>query len=195
MGLFQKNSLLHWNYFLAMEDDLEKVARYIEISKRNRNVYSLELARMLMASSAEVDVLLKSLCARFDSGAKADNINKYYPIVSQSIPNVLQFPVSLPKWGMSLSPLSSWKEGCPPKWWTANNKVKHHRHEAKNYEKANLKNVLNSIAALYILNLYFYKEQAESGGLTPVQKLFYSDYILTSEPSEIGSGKGCVYIL
>lgn len=51
------------------------------------------------------------------------------------------------------------KEKCStPKWWSDYNAVKHHRTEQlkpneTNYEKANLKNVCESIAALYLLEL------------------------------------------
>jgi hypothetical protein len=34
----------HWNYFLALEKDLETVSRYIEFSRDNLNTYSIELA-------------------------------------------------------------------------------------------------------------------------------------------------------
>lgn len=35
MGIQEEESLLHWNYFLAIESDLEKVARYIEFTQDN----------------------------------------------------------------------------------------------------------------------------------------------------------------
>ncbi len=50
MGIQQKETLLHWNYFLAIESDLEKVSRYIEFAENNYGVYSIELAHLLLTS-------------------------------------------------------------------------------------------------------------------------------------------------
>ena len=53
---------LHWNYFLALERDMETVARYVEFSAPNFDVYSIELAHLLFAAASEVDVVAKLLC-------------------------------------------------------------------------------------------------------------------------------------
>jgi len=63
-------TLLHWNYFLALESDLERVSRYIEFDKANFKTYSIELAHLLLAASSEVDVVAKTLCQRIDSKIK-----------------------------------------------------------------------------------------------------------------------------
>jgi hypothetical protein len=47
---------LHWNYFLALERDLEVVSRYVEFSRPNFQVFSIELAHLLFAAASEVDV-------------------------------------------------------------------------------------------------------------------------------------------
>ena len=52
----------HWNYFLAIEKDLEKLSRYIEFSNDNLDTYSIELTHILLSSSSEVDVIMKQLC-------------------------------------------------------------------------------------------------------------------------------------
>jgi hypothetical protein len=54
----------HWDYFLALEDDLAKLARYIHFSTDNLDTYSIEFARLLMASTQEIDVLFKQICAK-----------------------------------------------------------------------------------------------------------------------------------
>ena len=46
MGIQEQESLLHWNYYLALESDLEKVARYIEFTQDNFGAYSIELAHI-----------------------------------------------------------------------------------------------------------------------------------------------------
>jgi hypothetical protein len=48
---------LHWNYFLALEQDLETVSRYVECTSDNHKIYSIELAHLLFAAASEVDVI------------------------------------------------------------------------------------------------------------------------------------------
>lgn len=171
MGILQKrNYLSHWNYFLALERDVENLSRFIEFSSDNWEAYSLEMARIILASSSEVDVLLKALCERLSPESKADSINKYKDVVNKLLPDVSLFEVLLPRWGLELIPWLNWQEEDVPIWWTAYNKVKHHRDDE--FQRANLHNTLNSVAALYVINLYYYKEEATSASLIPMQGLF-----------------------
>jgi len=64
MVLKEGPKLLHWNYFLVLESDLEHISRYIEFTTDNFKVYSQEFAHILLAASSEVDVVLKSLCKK-----------------------------------------------------------------------------------------------------------------------------------
>jgi hypothetical protein len=59
----------------------------------------------------------------------------------------------------------------PPKWWTAYNKIKHHR-DAE-YDQANLKNALNAVGGLFVMVLYLYKEKAILGEIGPSPKLLH----------------------
>ena len=47
-------SKLHWNYFLALERDLEIVSRYVEFCSQNFEVYSIEFAHLLFAAASEI---------------------------------------------------------------------------------------------------------------------------------------------
>jgi len=170
MGIPQGRVYGHWNYFLAIESDLLNVARYIEPCTENYKAFSLELSRILLASASEADVLLMELCRRLNPSAKADSIGKYKSVILGEFPGLAQFEVSIPRWGLSLTPWSAWaKDNRVPLWWTACNKVKHHR--GSEFKRANLKNTLNSVAALFLVNLYFHKEEAESGILIPSPEL------------------------
>lgn len=170
MGIPQGHTLNHWNYFLAIESDVDALSRFIEPCEDNYDTYSQELARILMASSSEVDVLLKGICEQIDSAKKADNIGKYEVIIRNRLSQIVNFKLQIPRWGLELTPWIDWSANNPPLWWTACNKVKHNRDTE--YRKACLKHTLNSVAALFIANLYFHREQAEQGTLLPMQKLF-----------------------
>lgn len=73
--------------------------------------------------------------------------------------------MTLDRYALNFQPWSNWTAGRPPKWWTANNKVKHERHNE--FEKANLKNCLNAVAGVFAAALYLYRDKAESGQLAP----------------------------
>ena len=62
MGIYWKATQLHWNYFLALEADVCKLSRYIELQKDNYETYSIELVRILFAACSEIEVVMKLLC-------------------------------------------------------------------------------------------------------------------------------------
>lgn len=161
---------VHWNYLLSIENDLENLSRYIEFDEKNFECFSVEIARILLASAAETDVVCKQLCLKLDPTSVAESINQYRNEIRTAFPKIHEFEILFPRYGLSLIPWESWKDpiGVPP-WWTAYNKVKHHRESE--YHRANLENVLNSVAGLFVMILYFYKEKASLGELLPAPKL------------------------
>ena len=160
MGIQAAKSLIHWNYFLALESDLEQVSRYIEFDRGNFKTYSIELAHLLLASSSEVDVIAKGLCDFLEPNSSAENINQYQGIICRNIPEFVNEPVYVSRFNLKLKPWSNWKTGNNPLWWRSYNKVKHERSDY--FPEANLKNVLNSISGLLITVFYFYKLQFAS---------------------------------
>ena len=54
MGIQSGRVFLHWNYYIALEQDLAKLSRYIEFAEGNFSTYSIELAHLLLAASSEV---------------------------------------------------------------------------------------------------------------------------------------------
>lgn len=160
----------HWNYFLALEDDLNRLARYLELAEANFSAYSIELARLLFSAASEVDVVAKQLCQRLQPNGQADNINAYRLGILSAHPEIAQSTVSLPKFGLTLTPWEQWGVGANPVWWRAYNNVKHHRHT--HFAEASLKNTLNSLAGLFALLLFFYKDEAHNGTLSPQPTLF-----------------------
>lgn len=159
MGIHEEPTPQHWNYFLALEDDVVRLSRYIEFTTDNFDAYSLELARILSSAAAEVDVVAKQLCAKLDETAKADNISKYREIIQPAYPALVDALVLIPRFGLTLHPWEQWANGSKPFWWGAYNNVKHHRHTK--FSDASLKNALNSVAGLFVLLLFFYREESQ----------------------------------
>jgi hypothetical protein len=156
MDIEVEESLLHWNYFLALSDDLETVSRYIEFAKTNFGTYSIELAHLLLASASEVDVVLKGICKIIDPNSNPENINQYREIIIPVLPDICRLKALIPRFGISLTPWANWEQPKKnPDWWHSYNNVKHQR--AEYYSEANLENVLNSLGGLMITNFVFYK--------------------------------------
>ena len=78
------NTRLHWNYFLALEKDLQDVSRYIEFCQPNMQVFSIELTHLLFAAASEVDTVAKCVCQLLDPKAKCGNIDDYRTIIQKS---------------------------------------------------------------------------------------------------------------
>lgn len=160
MGIHYRESNIHWNYFLSIERDFEKLSRYIEFTESNNNTFSIELARLLMTATQEVDVIMKSLCKLIDKQSTADSIGDYKVIINASIPEFNDESVFIPRFGMNSQPWSEWKtKDNHPIWWTANNKIKHRRTDF--FEQANFKNTFNAIGGLLLTTFYYYKMKAE----------------------------------
>lgn len=160
MGIHYSTTNTHWNYFLALEKDFELISRYIEFSEQNNSTFSIELARIIMACTQEVDVIMKKLCELVSPDSPANNINNYKAIIIDKIPELIEEVVNIPRFGMRSIPWLNWTNTQdPPLWWTANNKIKHQRTD--HFEKANLKNAFNSIGGLLITTLYYYKKKTE----------------------------------
>lgn len=157
MTIEVSESLLHWNYFLALEDDLGQASRYIEFTEKNFRTYSIELAHLLLASASEVDVIAKGICLQLEPGVSAENINEYKRIITNNINNFADEPVFVPRFGLTLHPWSNWSGNQNPAWWRSYNKVKHERND--HFPDANLKNTLNSMAGLLVAVFHLYRLQ------------------------------------
>ena len=165
------NKLVHWNYFLALDSDAEKLSRYIEFTTDNFEAYSIELVRLLLSAASEVDVIAKLLCGEVDPTAKANDISDYRNILNSNLPKIRDMRILIPRYGLELIPWDNWKNNKTPDWWSDHNEVKPQRD--KNFKKANLRNTLNSISGLFCLLLYYYKDEAEKGALIPNPNLFF----------------------
>jgi hypothetical protein len=175
---------LEWMYFLSIDYDLNRMARFIEFTEDNFCVYSIELVRLYLSTCAEVDTILKKLCIQTDghwSNPSKPNIGHYRESICRTHRLFKSVTCEIPTYGLKFVPWINFgigKNGEAPVWWQPHNDVKHNRDE--NYSKANLENVLNAAAGLLIANLYLMatgKEQVDIGA--------FPRPILFSEPEEL----------
>lgn len=143
----------HWNYFLALCDDVRQLGRSVELDPRNFRTFSLEILRLLLATCSEIDVVQRLFCAKLDPKAKPNNIDGYSSIVLSKYPSFESMIVDIPQHGIELTPWLGWAKGHNPDWWRAHNNVKHTR--SSHFDQANLGNLLHALAGLHVLLVYY----------------------------------------
>lgn len=152
----------HWNYFSALENDLEKVSRYIEFAEPNLDVYSIELAHLLFAAASEVDVVAKLLCKLLDDGSSPEKITDYMDILNKLKPEIATTKIFIPRFGLEFTPWENWSKRKSPEWWSSYNKVKHNRDTE--FKRANLRNAINSLGGLLIIIYKYYSIKFSNTG-------------------------------
>lgn len=150
-----KTPMLHWNYFLAIEKDLENLSRYVEFDQENLDTFSIELTHILFSASSEVDVVIKQLCNLIDPKTKAENINDYRNIINIHSNEFINEEVVIHRYGLTFKPWLNWKNDKNPDWWRCYNHVKHERN--LHYREANLQNAINAVGALLLTVVYYYR--------------------------------------
>mgnify|MGYP003611890035 CR=1 FL=1 len=146
---------IHWNYYLALENDLDKVSRYIEFHPNNFETFSIELGHILLSASSEVDVILKQICELIKPESNCNNINKYKEIIVRDLNELIDEKIFVNRFGLEFQPWENWVENENPNWWRSYNNVKHQRNHF--YHEANLQNTLNAVGALLIVTVYLYQ--------------------------------------
>jgi len=170
MSIREAPTLQHWNYFLALEDDVVRLSRYLEPTQDNFDAYSLESARILFAAASEVDVVSKRLCQKLNSKSKSSKITQYKNEILSVYPQLVSSIVEIPRFGLTFTPWVQWKIEESPLWWRAYNNVKHHRDT--HFAEASLKNTLNAVAGLFVVLLFFYRNEGQNGHLAPNPTIF-----------------------
>lgn len=159
----------YWNYYLVLEKDFLSMEPYVAIDQTNFSTYSVEFLKLFQTICSEIDVVAKCLCNKLNASSNLDNITKYQQCITNQLPDFANSEVDVTNSDISLSPWKSWSsnESQAPEWWNKYNKVKHQRTTISSssseqyYKSANLENVLNALAALFILEMNILKIIAE----------------------------------
>lgn len=166
----------YWNYYLSLERQFENSRRYISFDNANYSTYSIEYVQLLQAICSEIDVVGKVIAQynNKDFIVKDANITKWGFEVQKCFEGIDLKTIYFDN-AKEIAPFRKWKykKGTTnkrsivlfddtyktPQWWLDYNAVKHARTtidekaQIKNYKKANLKNVIYALGALYILNM------------------------------------------
>ena len=141
---------------------MERCTKYVEFCPANYDSFSNEFAKIIMSAAAECENVLKDLCKLIDSSLTPRNIADIYPILFSSYPKFGDIEVGIPRYKLILKPWEDWTSTNRPDWWSKGyNKIKHER--TQNFDKANLQNVILSLAGLFTAILYYHHK--ETGGI------------------------------
>ena len=164
----------YWQYYRSLEKRFLKTEEFVAFDKVNSKSYSFEYLTLLQTICSEIDVVAKAVCFHFDNTfpTKDAKIQRWGFRLQKEFPDITNQTIYF-RQQKKFTPWAKWTieqklnkqgktylayaENCgSPFWWNAYNAVKHARTTIDdgrvNYEKANLKNVLYALGALYILH-------------------------------------------
>ena len=166
----QKMKNPYWHYFISLEKDFMQSIEFVELDGSNHTAFSIVYAKLLFSTCAEIEVVLKALCARITPGGSPRNIDQYRETILSRYPAFHKIEIQLPRYAMSRTPWASWCTGKNPSWWHAYTSVKHDRGAA--FGEANQGNVVEALSALMAALLYFYQVEIDAGNFGPEPQLF-----------------------
>ena len=178
----------YWNYYLELEEAFKQTQKYVAFDRHNDRTYSVEFLNLIQAVCSEIDVVAKEIAEHFDPNfctIQRPNITHWGYVIINNMPQITKARVFFTN-GYVVKPWDKFgytqypdKKGnirykllpnCnTPSWWSDYNKMKHQRTSRNsdgeiNFVKANLKNMVLSLAALYSLEwVYMWNIHTEFG--------------------------------
>lgn len=187
----------YWKYYLMLEQNFLDIEQYLAIDELNYKAFSNEYIKQYQAICSEIDVIAKSYCKELNGSFRGNKINSYCKCITDNNVDFINRKIGLRDRGISVFPWKDWTyttEAQPngyekitsnnPDWWQKYNKIKHNRTTINSetqlpyYKLANQKNVLNALAALFQLELYYFRKLQQTYFVTdadmpgPPSKLF-----------------------
>ena len=157
-----------------MENEFINTTEFVMLDENNFETFSIEYQKLLLAIGSECEIIFRELCG-FASDDRSKNIADFRDEIKSS--NLMDLNNHVHIMGVSsLSSIEPFGETWPnqtPTWWREYNNVKHGR--TLNYKKANLENVLYTLASLYLLEEYLHRKvrkQNEEDFIRPESNLF-----------------------
>lgn len=157
-----------WLHYLSLERSLLEISEYIAINKDNFQCYSFKNMQLFFAICSEIDSIFKHIQRNVYSDiTSVESLNivkniimlrEVFPIVKETTittnidGSVIEFKPFEELFSDYLENNNN-NKAKPRSWWQQYNDVKHQRLD--NFDNANLKNLLESLSALHILNLIY----------------------------------------
>lgn len=152
------------NYYKELERLLIETEEYVAVDEINFKVYSIRFNWLYQSICSEVDVVMKEIAGYVEPLANHENIAKCRGIILNKYKSISNLKVKYGALNKPIIPWESWSKGKNPAWWDTYNNIKHHRVDTDDtsklsfYKLANLENVLQALAGLYVLEWYLLVE-------------------------------------
>lgn len=135
----------------AIESDLRRLFEYVEPDDRNLGTFSSRIYEILLRASTEFEANCKAILMANDyPGSGRWSMRDYRKI--EGATRLSEYQLKLSTWtgGPKLiQPLQAWSNGKSLPWYAGYNSVKHNR--VHDFGEANLKNAVESVAALFAI--------------------------------------------
>ena len=166
----------YWNYYLILEKDFLETERFLAIDELNFSTFSNEYIKQYQAICSEIDVIAKSFCKESDFHFTGNKMNAYCKTILDNNTDFSSHTVIVKDRDIQLTPWENWSYSIDtqddgttkivaknPRWWKIYNKIKHNRTTVNDetnlpyYKLANQQNVINGLAALFQLEMYYHR--------------------------------------
>lgn len=177
---------MYWGQYRILEKRLIEMSDYVMISPKNYPTYSNQFISMYLTICSEIDSLADDYCKelgvndkeRFGINNKINCILDKYPKM-KSWKCKTKFPFD----EIHLVPFAKFNDNQSSDWWKAYNLIKHKRTDKGedglyNYQRANLKNILTALSALFIMLSKTKQELCAAFPIDIESKLFEIDFIM-----------------
>lgn len=148
---FDEYRISYWRMFLMLEKEFVKTLDYVELNTNNYTTTSIIFSKLLLSIGAEIDNIFRE-CTKLSGRS---DIKYYYKVIINKYPTIIDQTVNVKNTNIVLKPYAGWNESQPSKsliFWQKYNELKHDR--ILNAQNASLKNVLNALAGLFIIEMY-----------------------------------------
>lgn len=196
----------YWSYYLRLEARFLETLNYVEFDESNFKTYSFEYLHLLLSVCSEIDVVGKMMALEKNPELKENsNICEWWKEIQDNFPVDGKRLNKQEATFLDKAKLNPWKgfevdeKPCSgkktPDWWRAHNDVKHKRTKMidtagkANYTEANLTNVANAFAGLYVLEHSFMKSIGSEDELKLVK---ISDLFEKEEKTICGVTRGTI---
>ena len=147
----------YWIYYLMLEKKFIATENYVALAPENYNTFSNEYVSLLQLIGAELDAFFKKYCG-FQLDEKK-NISHYAMIILANDSEIKQQKIDVNNSDLVIQPFANWDAQIAKQslvWWEAFDTIKHNRIEKRT--NASLKNVLDMLGALFLLEMKYLKQ-------------------------------------
>lgn len=136
-----------WNYFSALEQELEDSKALIDIHKDNYHLASEKYESIIMKACAEIEKVYQLISGK--TFEVKNNISAYIHSITDHCKDFFHTEISMPMHDEIIKPWNACVDGKDPEFWSIYHSIKHEGAS----EIATLKHAIHSLAGLFSLLL------------------------------------------